>query len=64
MLILVDADGCEIFKILDCTFGCSFEITVNLVSCVVDITIQEASCTFNLNIEDSSCACSIFSIET
>ena len=64
MLILVDADGCEIFKILDCTFGCAFEITVNLVSCVVDITIQEASCTFNLNIEDSSCNCSIFSIET
>ena len=40
MLILTDANDCQLFKILDCTFGCSFEITVNLVSCVVNITIQ------------------------
>jgi len=41
MLLLVDDNDCEIFKILDCTFGCAFEITVNLVSCVVNITITE-----------------------
>jgi hypothetical protein len=63
MLILTDANGCQIFKILDCTFGCSFQITVNLVSCVVDITIQDASCSFSLDIEDSSCNCSIFAIQ-
>jgi len=63
MLILTDANGCQVFKILDCTFGCSFEITVNLVSCVVDITIQEANCSFSLNIEDPSCSCSIFTIQ-
>jgi hypothetical protein len=59
MLLLTDANGCQVFKILDCTFGCSFEITVNLVSCVVDITIQDASCSFSLNVEDPSCNCSI-----
>jgi len=63
MLLLTDANGCQVFKILDCTFGCSFQITVNLVSCVVDITIQDASCSFSLNIEDPSCNCSIFSIQ-
>jgi hypothetical protein len=40
MLKLVDSNNCEIFKILDCTFGCAFEITIELVSCVVNITIQ------------------------
>jgi hypothetical protein len=40
MLKLVDNNNCEIFKILDCTFGCAFEITIELVSCVVNITIQ------------------------
>jgi hypothetical protein len=63
MLLLTDANGCQVFKILDCTFGCAFEITVNLVSCVVDITIQEANCSFSLNVEDSSCVCSIYTIE-
>jgi hypothetical protein len=40
MLKLVDSNNCEIFKILDCTFGCAFEITIELVSCVVNMTIQ------------------------
>jgi len=41
MLLLVDDNDCEVFKILDCTFGCAFEITINLVSCIVNITITE-----------------------
>jgi hypothetical protein len=40
MLKLVDSNGCETFKILDCTFGCAFEITIQLASCVVDIIIS------------------------
>jgi len=48
MVKLIDANGCEIFKILDCTFGCAFEITIELSSCIVDITIQESSCIFNV----------------
>jgi hypothetical protein len=44
MLMMVDANGCSLFKILDCTFGCTFDITIELASCVVDITIDEAVC--------------------
>jgi hypothetical protein len=40
MLILTDSLGCEVFQILDCTFGCAFEITIELASCVVNMTIQ------------------------
>ena len=50
MLKLIDANGCEIFKILDCTYGCAFEITIQMVSCVVDITIQNSSCNFNISV--------------
>ena len=28
MLKLVDANNCEAIKILDCTFGCTFNITI------------------------------------
>ena len=44
MLKLIDSNGCQIFKILDCTFGCAFEITVQLVDCIVNITINETAC--------------------
>lgn len=39
MLILEDANGCEIFKILECTFGCAFDITISIVDCLVYYTI-------------------------
>jgi len=51
MLLLVDANNCSVFKILDCTFGCAFEITIQLASCVVDITIQESTCVFGVTIQ-------------
>jgi len=41
MLLLTDVNGCEVFKILDCTYGCAFEITIELASCVVNITVTE-----------------------
>ncbi len=47
MLILRDSSGCETFKILDCTFGCAFNITVSLVDCTVNILIQGAVCTID-----------------
>lgn len=55
MLKLVDANNCEVIKILDCTFGCTFNITIELASCVVNIDIQEANCTVSLDIQDPSC---------
>jgi hypothetical protein len=48
MLILTDSSGCEVFQILDCTFGCAFAITIELASCIVDMTIQEASCSVSI----------------
>lgn len=48
MLILTDSSGCEVFQILQCTFGCSFEITIELASCIVDMTIQESSCSVSI----------------
>lgn len=45
MLILEDASGCSVFKILDCIFGCAFNITVQLVDCIVNISISGPTCT-------------------
>lgn len=55
MVKIVDANGCEIFKILECTFGCAFEITVNLVDCVVDISLSVESCEFTVTTSEESC---------
>jgi hypothetical protein len=41
MLTLVDSNNCQVFKILDCTYGCAFEITIQLASCIVDITVTQ-----------------------
>ena len=40
VLTLTDSNNCEVFKVLDCTFGCTFLITIELASCVVNITTQ------------------------
>ena len=56
MLTLVDANNCSIFKILDCTFGCTFQITIEMENCTVDINIQDSSCTFGVTLADPSCS--------
>jgi len=33
MLLLIDNNGCQIFKILDCVLSCSFEIIIELSVC-------------------------------
>ena len=48
MLTLTDDNGCSVFKILQCTFGCTFQITIELASCVVNIDIQESNCLFSI----------------
>jgi hypothetical protein len=63
MLLLVDSEGCEIFKILDCTFGCAFEITIELASCVVNMSIQESNCNFSVYTSDVSCDFQVYSNE-
>lgn len=56
MLLLVDANNCQVFKILQCTFGCTFQITIELASCIVDIDIQNSSCSFGVTVTDPTCA--------
>ena len=55
MLTLTDNNGCSIFKLLQCTFGCAFQITIELVSCVVNINIQDSNCNFSIVYSDPSC---------
>lgn len=31
MLLMVDSEGCETFKLLECTYGCAFEIIISLL---------------------------------
>ena len=63
MLTLVDANYCSVFKILNCTFGCTFQITIEMASCIVDIDIQNSSCVFGVTITDPSCAMNSINIE-
>jgi hypothetical protein len=42
LLRLVDGNNCQVIKILDCVFGCAFQITIQLASCVVDMIITES----------------------
>ncbi len=56
MLKLVDNNNCEVFKILQCTFGCAFEITIELASCIVNINIQESDCNFSIYSSLPSCS--------
>ena len=46
VLTLIDDNNCQVFKILDCTFGCTFLITIELASCIVNMDIQNSSCLF------------------
>lgn len=55
MLKLVDSNNCEVFKILQCTFGCAFEITIELASCIVNIDIQESNCNFSIFSTEANC---------
>ncbi len=55
MLTLTDSNGCSIFKLLQCTFGCSFQITIEMASCVVNIDIQESSCLFSIDTQEAGC---------
>ena len=55
MLLLVDSNGCRIFKILDCTFGCYFDIVIELADCNFNLNITPSSCDFSINFKDPTC---------
>jgi hypothetical protein len=48
VITLIDSNNCEVFKVLDCTFGCTFLITIELASCVVNLNIENSSCLFTI----------------
>lgn len=55
MLLMIGANGCRVFKILDCTFGCFFDIVIQLADCNFTLNIQPDSCDFSLVSTDPSC---------
>lgn len=62
MVKLIDNRGCEKFKILDCSFGCGFDIEVRLASCVVTMSVTQDDCLYEINISETVDPC-LFSIE-
>lgn len=50
MLILEDANGCEIFKILECDGGCNFEVILTIADCDYNISLTIADCDYNINL--------------
>jgi hypothetical protein len=55
MLLLVDSNGCRIFKILDCTFGCYFDITIELANCNFTLNISPRFCDIGINLDGPQC---------
>jgi hypothetical protein len=51
MVKMVDSNGCEKFEIIDCSFGCGFDISVTLSDCIVTISVTETSCTYSVSVE-------------
>lgn len=58
MLKLVDGNGCEKFKIIECRFGCAFDVIISLADCVVNISISTEECNVSITTSDESCAVS------
>lgn len=47
MLTITDSSGCDycnFFKIIDCRFGCSYEIVIEPVGCSFSIDIDQKTC--------------------
>lgn len=51
MLKLVDGNGCEKFKIIECRFGCAFDVIISLEDCVVNISISTEECNVSISTE-------------
>jgi hypothetical protein len=52
MLKLIDGNGCEKFKIIDCRLGCWFDLIIDTVDCKFNISIEPSpDFLFSLSIE-------------
>ncbi len=51
MVTLIDNRGCKKFEIIDCTFGCGFDISVEISSCIYTISVSAESCDYSITVE-------------
>jgi hypothetical protein len=50
MVTITDSSGCDYcstFKILDCRFGCAFDIVIEEINCRFSINVSETTCEVN-----------------
>lgn len=55
MLTLIDDRGCKKFEIIECSYGCGFDISVELESCVYTISVSAESCSYTVSVDESVC---------
>ncbi len=51
MVTLIDNRGCKKFEIIDCTFGCGFDISVEISSCIYTISVSAESCDYSITVD-------------
>lgn len=52
MVTLIDNLGCKKFQIIDCTYGCGFDISVEIESCVYTISVTPESCEYTVTVAE------------
>jgi len=55
MVKMIDSRGCVRFEIIDCAYGCGFDISVTLADCTYTISVTESTCTYSVVVEPQFC---------
>jgi len=55
MLTLIDNRGCRKFEIIECSYGCGFDISIELESCEYTISVSAESCEYTISVDESVC---------
>ena len=48
---LIDNRGCKKFEIIDCSYGCGFDISVEIASCTYTISVTAESCDYSITVD-------------
>jgi hypothetical protein len=51
MVTLIDNRGCKKFEIIDCSYGCGFDISVEIASCTYTISVTAESCDYSITVD-------------
>ncbi len=51
MVTLIDNRGCKKFEIIDCNYGCGFDISVEIASCTYTISVTAESCDYSITVD-------------